>query len=128
MTTIQTASPHCTVIVTVDAEPEVMPELQAHARNGLVRFAELKGFVSGALHASTDGTRIVQYLQWETEADHLDCMHDPRWDEMPSTKRIMRFANRTLLNHLMYCAVALGDSVWRRQSRGLTGNRDLLSP
>ena len=42
-----TQSDICTVIVTVDAEPDVTPELEAHARNGLTRFAELDGFISG---------------------------------------------------------------------------------
>ena len=75
--------------MTVDADQKVMPELEAHACDGLTRFAELNGFVSGALHKRDDGGRLVQYLQWETEADHLACMNDPRWDKIPSTRRFM---------------------------------------
>ena len=41
-----------TVIVTVGTDPKLMPELEAHARKGLTRFAELDGFVSGAPSAT----------------------------------------------------------------------------
>ncbi|RLW69671.1 MAG: hypothetical protein B6D68_01785 [spirochete symbiont of Stewartia floridana] len=89
MTVVREASGICTVIVTVDAPAETISEMEFHARDGLVRFKEYKGFVSGALHKSTDGKRLIQYLQWETEADHLACMNDPRWDDRPSTRRFM---------------------------------------
>ena len=92
MTTIN-QSDICTVIVTVDAECDIIPELETHAREGIARFAELDGFVSGALHKSTDGTRLIQYLQWRDEAAHLACMHDPRWDALPSTKRFMEIVS-----------------------------------
>ena len=79
----------CTVIVTLDAAPETMVELESHARDGLARFAKFDGFVAGALHKSADGTRLVQYLQWRDEAAHLAFMHDPIWHEIPSTRRFM---------------------------------------
>ena len=79
----------CAVIVTVDAAVEVMPELEAHARYGLTRFPEFPGFISGTLHKRADGTRIVQLLYWRTEADHLACIHDPQWDDVPSTRRFL---------------------------------------
>ena len=83
----------CTVIVTVDAAVDVMPELELHARDGLQAFSSFEGFVSGALHKSSDGTRLVQYLQWQDEPAHLACMNDPRWDESPSAKRFMDIVN-----------------------------------
>ena len=89
MTKIQEGSPHCTVIVTVDADPGIMADLESHARKGLELFAKRKGFISEALHKSTDGGRLVQYLQWETEKDHLECLNDPKWDAIPSTQRFM---------------------------------------
>lgn len=92
-TTIRAGGSLCTVIVTVDADPEVLPELQAHARDGLGRFATFPGFVSGALHRSADGGRMVQYLQWRTEADHLACMAHPGWDDLDSTRRFMELVN-----------------------------------
>ena len=89
MTKIETGSGVCTVVVTVDADPDVLAEMERHARRGLDEFGRFKGFVSGALHRSTDGGRLIQYLQWQTEADHLACMNDPRWDDEESTKRFM---------------------------------------
>jgi hypothetical protein len=79
----------CTVIVTVDAEAGVLAEMEAHAREGLSRFAEFEGFLGGATHRSADGTRLVQYLRWQTEAHHLACMNDSRWDDLPSSRRFM---------------------------------------
>jgi hypothetical protein len=80
------------VIVTVDAPSNVIPELERHARDGLPRFRDFAGFVGGALHRSGDGTRLVQYLQWRSEEQHLACMNDPRWDTEPSAQRFMALA------------------------------------
>lgn len=79
----------CTVIVTVDADPGAMADLEAHARQGLRWFTGFDGFIAGALHKSVDGGRLVQYLQWRSRDDHLACMNDPRWDEVPSAQRFM---------------------------------------
>lgn len=98
----------CTVIVTVDAEASVMPELEVHAREGLLRFAEFPGFLGGATHRSADGTRLVQYLRWRTEAHHLACMHDSRWDDLPSTHRFMELvqSGRASMDVRVYDVVA----------------------
>ncbi len=77
------------VIVTVDAPASVMPSLLSHARYGLSRFADFDGFLSGTLHISSDGERIVQYLLWETEAYHLACTSDRSWDGLESTRTFM---------------------------------------
>ena len=45
--------------------------------------------MSGVLHTNTDGTRLVQYLQWATEADYLACISDRRWSELPSSRRFL---------------------------------------
>jgi len=87
VTTIREGMDLCTVIVTVDADPALMEELEAHARDGLPQFAEFSGFISGTLHKSEDGGRLINYLQWESAADHQACMNDPRWDSLPSAQR-----------------------------------------
>ena len=79
----------CAVIVTVDSTVDVMPDLEAHARYGLTQFPKFAGFISGALHKSADGTRLVQYVCWRTEADHAACTNDPEWDEVASANRFM---------------------------------------
>ena len=83
----------CTVIVTVDAKPAVMSDLESHAAVGLERFREFSGFIAGALHKSVDGTRLVQYLQWRTEAEYRACINAGAWDELPSTQRFMELIN-----------------------------------
>jgi len=89
MIEIRTPSQLCTVIVTVDADADVLLTLEEHARAGLGWFAAYEGFIGGALHKSADGTRLVQYLQWKREEHYLACMNDPKWEENPSTRRFM---------------------------------------
>ena len=109
MTTIRKGRPLCTVIVTVDADPDVMDDLVAHARHGIETFGELDGYVSGALHLSGDRGRLVQYLQWETRAHHEACMNDPRWDERDSTRRFMALveSGRATIDVRVYDVVAV---------------------
>ena len=79
------------VIVTVDArDRETTAPLEAHARLGLERFPDLEGFVSGTLHRSADGQRIVQYLQWESKESYQACIDSPTWDDLDSTREFMR--------------------------------------
>ena len=80
---------HTTVIVTVDAPGEVMDDLVAHARVGIERFGECEGFVDGTLYLSADGGRLIQHLRWTTMTAYERCRDDPRWDALPSTKRLM---------------------------------------
>jgi hypothetical protein len=80
----------CTVIVTVDAAPELMSTLAAHASLGIERFPEFPGFLGGALHISSDQGRLVQYLQWASESEYLACLNDPIWDEPPSTQFFLK--------------------------------------
>lgn len=89
MLTIDETKSLCTVIVTVDADPVHMSDLLEHAELGLGRFAGFNGFVSGALHSSADRGRLIQYLQWETEALYRSCIDDPTWADLPSTVRFM---------------------------------------
>ncbi|MGI9624864.1 MAG: hypothetical protein ACR2PK_18690 [Acidimicrobiales bacterium] len=98
----------CTVVVTVDANVDVLEELLEHAQLGLRRFPECDGFVSGALHISADRTRMIQYLQWESEAAYINCRDDSRWDEFESTRRFADHisAGRATLDARTYSVVA----------------------
>ncbi len=93
MTVIRAGVDAYTVVVTVDTEPEFIADLERHARLGLEVFKDIDGFISGALHKSHDGTRLIQYLQWESESAHLACMTDKRWDELESTRRFMELVH-----------------------------------
>lgn len=79
----------CTVVVTVDADADAMPDLVEHATMGLRAFASCPGYLGGALHRSDDGTRLIQYVQWTDAAAYERCRDDPRWDELASTGRFM---------------------------------------
>ncbi len=83
----------CTVIVTVDADTDFMPALRHHARMGLDQFPSYPGYLSGALHLSDDGTRLVQYLQWRSETDYRACVEDSAWDRFPSTAVFLEAAS-----------------------------------
>lgn len=89
MQTIESGTDVWTVIVTVDSDAQTMPVLERHARFGLDRFPDFEGFVSGALHVSEDGTRLVQCLQWRTEADYVACRDDSSWDAEPTAVAFM---------------------------------------
>ena len=75
-----------TVIVTVDAAMSAMAALEEHAAFGVRHFATYPGYLSGALHVSTDGTRLIQYLQWESESTYRACIDDPAWDQLESAR------------------------------------------
>lgn len=95
MIAIDADRPVCTVIVTVDAGADVMDDLATHARAGVEdHFRRYPGFIAGALHISRDGTRLVQYLQWASEADYLRCRDDHRWSSVDSTRRFMDLVER----------------------------------
>lgn len=85
MPSIPAAGPVCTVVVTVDATPGVLADMARHARAGLELFPDCEGFVGGALHLSSDGKRLVQYLQFSSEAEYVSCRDDLRWGELEST-------------------------------------------
>jgi hypothetical protein len=100
-----------TVIVTLDADADVIPELEAHARSGLGLFRDFAGFVAGALHKSADGTRLIQYVQWESESHYHACMNDPRWDAFPSAQQFMAIveAGRARMDVWAYVVLAAVD-------------------
>lgn len=79
----------CVVVVTLDAPLERMPALLSHASLGLERFPGFPGYLSGALHVSHDGTRLIQYLEWASVEQYEQCVQDPNWDELESTRRFM---------------------------------------
>jgi heme-degrading monooxygenase HmoA len=52
---------------------DTTPEQQQALVDQWIRFTEAvkdePGFVGAALHKSTDGTRVINYAHWESEAD-----------------------------------------------------------
>jgi heme-degrading monooxygenase HmoA len=61
-------------LVTVINVFETKPEQQQELIDQWIRLAEEvkrePGFIGAALHRSADGTRVINYAQWRSEADY----------------------------------------------------------
>ena len=69
MTTIERHAQYATLINVFIVEPAratELAELLQEATNGVMR--HLDGFRSANIHVSTDGTRVVNYAQWDSQA------------------------------------------------------------
>jgi heme-degrading monooxygenase HmoA len=67
MTTIQPHSPYATLINVFTVAPErarELTELLKGATDEVIRY--LPGFISANIHLSTDGSRVVNYAQWDS--------------------------------------------------------------
>lgn len=65
-----------TVMVEFDTTAEHQDEVIAAIRELAGVFPSQPGFVSEHFHRSDDGERVVVYLQWRTEQNHLDCYNN----------------------------------------------------
>ncbi len=70
-------SASCTVIVRFEVGPSDQQQLVDLCLQNLSVFQAQPGFVSGTLLRSSDGSAVVNYLLWRSEADHLACMNSP---------------------------------------------------
>jgi quinol monooxygenase YgiN len=78
MTIISRNSPHATLINVFTVEPGNAAELAAlldRVTEQVMR--HVPGFVSANIHVSTDGTRVVNYAQWEDEQSYRAMLADP---------------------------------------------------
>jgi heme-degrading monooxygenase HmoA len=67
MTTIERHAPYATLINVFTVEPDRATELaQLLHRSTDEVMRHLEGFRSANIHVSTDGTRVVNYAQWES--------------------------------------------------------------
>jgi heme-degrading monooxygenase HmoA len=78
MTTIQQHAPIATLINVFTVAPERASELGEALRvatEQTVRF--FPGFISANIHVSTDGTRVVNYAQWQSAEAYRAMFDDP---------------------------------------------------
>jgi heme-degrading monooxygenase HmoA len=78
VTTIERHGPHATLINVFTVEPakaDELAELLEAASDNVMR--HVPGFVSANIHLSTDGTRVVNYAQWETAEAYQAMLADP---------------------------------------------------
>jgi quinol monooxygenase YgiN len=75
MTKITKGSSLVTLINTFITTPETQQEVLDRLVDATDKeIAHLPGFVSANFHTSEDGTRIVNYAQWESQ-EHFKAMH-----------------------------------------------------
>ena len=78
MTTIERHAPYLTLINVFTVVPERASELAGildDATDKVMR--HLPGFISANIHVSTDGTRVVNYAQWESAEAYQAMLADP---------------------------------------------------
>lgn len=78
MSTIMEDNDLVTLVVVFTVAPE---EQEAHVEylEGVAReHSQLEGFVSCAIHASEDGLRVAEYIQWRSRADLQAMMSSER--------------------------------------------------
>ncbi|MGH3635180.1 MAG: antibiotic biosynthesis monooxygenase [Mycobacterium sp.] len=56
-----------TLVVTMDVDPALIDEKIEHVCKLAHEHSKRPGFVSCSIHKSTDNSRIVEYIQWESE-------------------------------------------------------------
>jgi heme-degrading monooxygenase HmoA len=63
-------------VFTVDPEKQqLLIELWQRATDDVIR--HLPGFVSATIHRSLDGTKVVNYAQWESRDSHIAMFRNP---------------------------------------------------
>ena len=78
MTVIERHGPHATLINVFTVEPEQASALAALLDDATERvMRHVPGFVSANIHVSTDGTRVVNYAQWESAEAYQAMLADP---------------------------------------------------
>ncbi len=76
----------CTVIVTMNCQPQDQHGLIDAAAATEQIFARQPGFVSSTIHRSVDGSKVLQYLQWESQEASDACMMSPDWQSEPAQR------------------------------------------
>jgi quinol monooxygenase YgiN len=76
--TIEPHSPHATLINVFTVEPsraQALVDLLSEVTETVMRHVD--GFGSASIHLSSDGTRVVNYAQWDSREAYLDMLSDP---------------------------------------------------
>lgn len=60
------------------------------------------GFVSSSFHASFDGKHVVNYAQWQSEADFEGFTHDPETERL---QQAIKAVGASLKPHAIHCRV-----------------------
>ncbi|MDI3405015.1 antibiotic biosynthesis monooxygenase family protein [Streptomyces cavernicola] len=78
VTTIAAGAPVATLINVFTVDPgrqQELVDLLVHATEEVMQ--HMPGFVAANIHVSDDGTRVVNYAQWESESAFRAMLDDP---------------------------------------------------
>ncbi|BBZ27799.1 antibiotic biosynthesis monooxygenase [Mycolicibacterium madagascariense] len=79
MTTIEAHGPHTTLINVFTVTPDNAARLAAMLEDATEQvMCKVPGFVSANIHVSSDGTRVVNYAQWESAEAYQAMLADPK--------------------------------------------------
>ncbi len=78
MAVISADAPHHTVIVVFTVVPAEQDALVERLRAVAAEHVDHQGFIANAIHRSTDGTRVTEYVQWRTQQDWAAFMETGR--------------------------------------------------
>ena len=77
MTTISTEGDVMTLINVFTVKPENQQRLVDVLAEAAATMKRIHGYVSSNLHKSLDGTRVVNYVQWESRQDFEAMLGNP---------------------------------------------------
>lgn len=76
--TVTAGSDQVTLVNVFTVAPERQGDLLTALDNATAEvFITVPGFISANLHASLDGTRVINYAQWSSEQAYQDAMGRP---------------------------------------------------
>ena len=78
MVTLSKQNPVCTVITRMETRPGEQEKLVNLLKLSIRGMKKHPGFVSACVHQSTDGTAILNYMQWRSQADFENFVQQPR--------------------------------------------------
>ena len=122
MAMIETGSRLMTLVNVFTVAPDQqaqLAELLVRATHETMRY--LPGFVSASIHRSVDGTKVINYAQWRSEAEFRAMRDDPR---RPATHGGCGTPGELRAHRLRGCRVGLGGDLIRTDAaRGGRTNR-----
>ncbi|RJQ73237.1 antibiotic biosynthesis monooxygenase [Pseudonocardiaceae bacterium YIM PH 21723] len=76
--TVTADTDQVTLVNVFTVTPPRQDDLVAALEKGVAEFFQsVPGFISATLHASLDGTRVINYAQWSSEQAFQDAMRRP---------------------------------------------------
>ena len=115
-----------TVMVEYDTKPDTQAEVLAAIENLAGLFPSQPGFVSQHVHRSHDGQRIVVYVQWRTEQDHINCYNNPELKRLGASLMQLVEAGKAQMSVQTYEIAESAEAPRSVSGSGVEVTRDLV--